>query len=70
MLTGDVFLLLGENNSSYAFRMVCIVNVSLMEQKDEIIGYFIEQSPNEKLLNLHVNEEFGALSTSSESKPW
>lgn len=23
-----------------------------------------------KLLNLHVNEEFGALSTSSESKPW
>ena len=24
----------------------------------------------DKLLNLHVNEEFGALSTSSESKPW
>lgn len=41
-----------------------------MEQKDEIIGYFIEQSPNEKLLNLHVNEELGALSTSSESKLW
>ena len=28
------------------------------------------QDDVDKLLNLHVNEEFGALSTSSESKPW
>ena len=30
----------------------------------------LRQDDVDKLLNLHVNEEFGALSTSSESKPW
>ena len=30
----------------------------------------IREDDVDKLLNLHVNEEFGALSTSSESKPW
>ena len=30
----------------------------------------VKEDNVDKLLNLHVNEEFGALSTSSESKPW
>lgn len=50
------------------------VDDDFLAYKDQWIFLYnikkLREDDVDKLLNLHVNEEFGALSTSSESKPW